>query len=337
MSQRPIIIDCDPGQDDAINLLMALLSPDDFLVLGITAVAGNVPLPLTERNARLICDIAGRSDVPVFAGCSRPLVRRLITAENVHGSTGIDGIEVREPKTPLQSQHAVDFIVESLMAADDDGVTLVPTGPLTNIATAMTREPAIVPKVREIVLMGGAMREGGNHSPSAEFNVLVDPHAAHIVFDCGRPIVAMGLDVTHQVLSTRARTERIRALGTPAALATAGMLDFSSRHDSAKYGTDGAPLHDPCTIAYLLKPALFEGRVCNIAVETQSELTMGHTAVDFWGVSGRPANALWVHGVDAEGFYDFLTKLLERPPAANQVPSSESHSRPGAAPTAGDQ
>ncbi|HEX7718252.1 MAG TPA: nucleoside hydrolase [Woeseiaceae bacterium] len=310
MSPRPIIIDCDPGQDDAINLLMALLSPEDFHVLGITAVAGNVPLPLTERNARLMCDIAWRSDMPVFAGCRRPLVRRLITAENVHGSTGIDGIEIRQPATPLQSQHAVDFIIESLQAADDDGLTLVPTGPLTNIATAITREPAILPKVREIVLMGGAMREGGNQTPSAEFNILVDPHAAHIVFDCGRPIVALGLDVTHQVLSTRARTERIRALGTPAALATASMLDFFRRHDSAKYGTDGSPLHDPCTIAYLLKPSLFEGRECNIAVETQSELTMGHTAVDFWGVSGRPANALWVHGVDADGFYDLLTERL---------------------------
>lgn len=311
MTRRKIIIDCDPGQDDAINLLLAFASREELDVLGVTAVAGNVPLELTERNARLMCDIAERSDVPVFAGCSRPLLRPLMTAERVHGSTGIDGIDIRgEPRTPLAGRHAVDFIIDTLLAADEDGVTLVPTGPLTNVAMAIVKSPAILPKIREIVLMGGAMREGGNHSPSAEFNMLVDPHAADIVFRCGRPIVAMGLDVTHQVLSTRARTDRIRAVNTPPALATAGMLDFFRRHDSSKYGQDGAPLHDPCTVAYLLQPSLFEGKACNIAVETESGLTMGHTAVDFWGVTGRPANALWVHKVDADGFYDLLTERL---------------------------
>lgn len=309
MRPRKIIIDCDPGQDDAINLLLAFASPE-FDILGVTAVAGNVPLALTERNARLMCDVAGRHDVPVFAGCSRPLVRPLLTAENVHGSTGIDGIEIVEPQTPLAAQHAVDFIVETLRSADAEEVTLVPTGPLTNVAMAIVKSPEILSRIREIVLMGGAMREGGNHSPSAEFNMLVDPHAADIVFRCGRPIVAMGLDVSHQVLSTKARTERIRALGTRPALATAGMLDFFRRHDSKKYGQDGAPLHDPCTIAWLLQPSLFEGRECNIAIETESRLTMGHTAVDFWGVSGRPANALWIHQVDADGFYELLTERL---------------------------
>lgn len=309
MTPRKIIIDCDPGQDDAINLLLAFASRE-LDIIGVTAVAGNVPLDLTERNARLMCDIADRGDVPVFAGCSRPLLRPLVTAENVHGSTGIDGIEIVEPRTPLAAQHAVDFIVDALRAADEAAVTLVPTGPLTNVAMAIVKAPAILPKIREIVLMGGAMREGGNHSPSAEFNMLVDPHAADIVLRCGRPIVAMGLDVTHQVLSTKARTDRIRALGTRPALATAGMLDFFRRHDSAKYGQDGAPLHDPCTIAWLLQPSLFEGRECNIAVETKSELTMGHTAVDFWGVTGRPANALWMHEVDADGFYELLTERL---------------------------
>lgn len=309
MTPRQIIIDCDPGQDDAINLLLAFASRE-LDILGVTAVAGNVPLDLTERNARLMCDIADRSDVPVFAGCSRPLVRPLVTAENVHGSTGIDGVEIVEPRTPLAARHAVDFIIDALHAAGERGVTLVPTGPLTNVAMAIVKAPSILPKIREIVLMGGAMREGGNHSPSAEFNMLVDPHAADIVFRCGRPIVAMGLDVTHQVLSTKARTDRIRALGTRPALATAGMLDFFRRHDSSKYGQDGAPLHDPCTIAWLLQPSLFTGRECNITVETGSELTMGHTAVDFWGVTGRPANALWMHQVDADGFYDLLTERL---------------------------
>lgn len=312
MTARPIIIDCDPGQDDAVNLLLAMSSPDELQLLGITTVAGNVPLALTERNTRLMCDIAGRNDLPVFAGCERPLVRKLQTAEAVHGRTGIDGIEITEPATPLERQHAVDFIVETLEAASDDSITLVPTGPLTNIAMAIVKAPSILPKIREIVLMGGAMREAGNHSPSAEFNILVDPHAAHVVFGCGRPIVAMGLDVTHQVISTPARVDRIRALGNRAALATAGMLEFYSRHDSMKYGMEGSPLHDPCTVAYLLRPEIFKGRQCNIEVEIHSELTAGHTAVDFWGVSGRTANALWVHEVDAEAFYQLLTQRLGR-------------------------
>ena len=222
----PVIIDCDPGQDDAINLLLALSAPDVFDVLGITTVAGNVPLALTERNARQMCDIAGRTDVPVFAGCERPLERALMTAEKVHGKTGIDGVDLVEPVTPLQDRHAVDFIADTLRHSESASVTLVPTGPLTNIATVFQREPALIDNVREIVLMGGAMREGGNHSPSAEFNILVDPHAADIVFRCGRPITVMGLDVTHQVLATAERRDRIREIDNDAGRATAGMLDL---------------------------------------------------------------------------------------------------------------
>jgi purine nucleosidase len=234
MSRQSIIIDCDPGQDDAVALFLAMASPGELEILGITAVAGNVPLALTQRNVRIMCDIAGRRDMPVFAGCDRPMVRELLTAEKVHGTTGIDGIEVFEPETPLQERHAVDFIVETLRATDDGSVTLVPTGPLTNIGTAIRRAPDVLTKIRQLVIMGGAMREGGNYSPSAEFNVLVDPHAADIVFNCGRPITSMGLDVTHQVLSTRARVERIRRLGNPVAEATAGMLGFFERHDTKK-------------------------------------------------------------------------------------------------------
>lgn len=310
MAARSVIIDCDPGQDDAINLLLAMSAPEALDILGITTVAGNVPLELTERNARLMCDIAGRTDVPVFAGCVKPLQRELITAENVHGRSGIDGIKTGLPKTPAQSTHAVDFIVESLQAAAPESITLVPTGPLTNIAAAIQRQPSILKAVREIVLMGGALREGGNTTPSAEFNILVDPHAAQAVFSCGRPIVAMGLDVTHQVLANRARVARIRSIETAPAQATAGMLEYFSRYDSAKYGADGAPLHDPCTVAYLLQPELFETRHCNIEIEVESALTIGHTAVDFWGVSGRAPNAHWAWRVDADGFYDLLSERL---------------------------
>jgi len=309
---RKIIIDCDPGQDDAVALLLAMASPDEFDILGITAVAGNVPLALTERNARQMCDIAGRTDIPVFAGCERPMVRELITAEKIHGNTGIDGVDIVDPVTPLQDQHAVDFIVETLRAADDESVTLVPTGPLTNIGTAIDSAPDVIEKIEQLVIMGGAMREGGNYSPSAEFNILVDPHAADIVFNCGRPVTAMGLDVTHQVLSTRDRVARIAALDNPVAAATAGMLSFFHRHDSKKYGAEGAPLHDPCTIAWLLQPGLFDGKVCNLTVETKSELTMGHTAIDFWHVTDRPHNVEWIYRVDAEGFYELLTSRLAR-------------------------
>lgn len=307
-----IIIDCDPGQDDAVALLLAMSSPEDFDLLGITTVAGNVPLELTQRNARITCEIAGRSDVRVFAGCDRPLVRDLVTAEHVHGNTGIDGVEIYEPDHPLQSAHAADFIIDTILREEPGTVTLVPTGPLSNIGMAFEKNPSIVPRIKQIVLMGGAMREAGNHSPSAEFNILVDPHAADIVFRCGRPITAMGLDVTHQVLATKKRVTRIRELGNKAAIATANMLDFFNRHDTEKYDSLGSPLHDPCTIAYLLKPELFVGKFCNVSIETQSELTMGHTAVDFWRVTGKPRNANWIHTVDADGFYQLLTDRLAR-------------------------
>ncbi len=310
MAARPIIIDCDPGQDDAVALFLAMSSPGDFDILGITTVAGNVPLALTERNARMMCDIASRKDLPVFAGCAKPLHRDAITAEYIHGDTGIDGIDTFEPQTPLQDQHAVDFIIEALLARE--AVTLVPTGPLTNIAAAIQREAKILERIEEIVVMGGAMREGGNRTPSAEFNIMVDPHAADIVFNCGRPITLLGLDVTHRVLSTRERVARIAELKNPVADATVGMLSFFHRYDTKKYGSQGTPLHDPCTIAYLLQPELFKTKLCNVAVETESELTIGHTAVDFWHVTDRPYNVNWAWDVDADGFYDLLTERLGR-------------------------
>ncbi len=307
-----IIIDCDPGQDDVLNLLLAMASPTDLEILGVTTVAGNVPLKLTQRNTRIVCEIAQRPDLNVYAGCERPMVRDPFTAEAVHGSTGIDGVEVYDPKHPLQEQHAVDFIIDTLGAAELDSVALVPTGPLTNIAQAFVKDPSIIAKVSQIVLMGGAMREGGNSTPSAEFNIFVDPDAAQIVFDCGRPLTVMGLDVTHQVLATSERVQRIRDLGSKAAIAAADMLDFFDRHDTQKYNSTGAPLHDPCTIAYLLQPDLFTGKQCNVAIETESELTIGHTAVDFWHVTNKPRNTNWIYEVDAEGFFDLLVSRLSR-------------------------
>ena len=313
MAPRPIIIDCDPGQDDAVALFLAMASPDELDLLGITAVAGNVPLALTERNARMMCDVAN-SQAPVFAGCAQPMVRDAISAEYIHGETGINGIDVFEPKTPLQEKHAVDFIIDTLLAKDKVPVTLIPIGPLTNIATAIKRSPEILPHIEEIVIMGGAMREGGNRTPSAEFNILVDPHAADIVLNCGRPITLMGLDITHKVLSTEERVARIGELNNPVAGATVGMLSFFHRYDTEKYSSQGTPLHDPCTVAYLLQPELFKTKYCNVSVETESELTMGHTAVDFWHVTDRPKNVNWAYDVNADGFYELLTERLGRFP-----------------------
>jgi purine nucleosidase len=309
---RKIIIDTDPGQDDAVAILLALASPAEIEVLGITAVAGNVPLALTQKNARIICELADKRDVPVFAGCDRPLQRKLVTAEHVHGKTGLDGPQMADPTMPLQDKHAVDFIIETLRREAPHSVTLCPLGPLTNIATAFERAPDIVGRVQQIVLMGGAYFEVGNITPAAEFNIYVDPEAAAIVFGAGVPLVVMPLDVTHKALTTRARVEAFRALGNEAGRMVAEWTDFFERFDMQKYGSDGAPLHDPCVIAYLLRPDLFTGRHINVEIETQSDLTLGMTVADWWGVTKRPANALFVGGVDADGFYALLTERIGR-------------------------
>jgi purine nucleosidase len=307
---RKIIIDTDPGQDDAVAILLALASPE-LEVLALTTVAGNVPLALTQRNARIVLDLAGRS-VPVHAGCDRPMGRKLVTAEHVHGKTGLDGIPLHDPVTPLHPQHAVDALIETLRAHPPGTITLCPLGPLTNIATAFQRAPDIVPRVAEIVLMGGGCFEGGNITPAAEFNIYVDPEAADIVFRSGVPLVVIPLDVTHKALTSRAWVEEMHALGTPVGRAVAGWTDFFERFDTAKYGSAGAPLHDPCVIAYLLQPALFTGRHINVEIETKGEFTLGMTVADWWRVSGREPNAMFMGSVDRDGFYRLLTERLGR-------------------------
>ncbi len=306
---RRIIIDTDPGQDDAVAILLALASAE-IEVVGLSVVAGNVPMKLTENNARKICELAGRPEIRVFAGAVRPLMRPLVTAEEVHGQTGLDGPDLPEPRMKLQERHAVDFLVETLMREESGSITLCALGPLTNVALALIREPAIAPRIREIVLMGGGFFEGGNITPAAEFNIYVDPHAADVVFRSGVPIVMMPLDVTHKVMTMARRVAAIRGLGTPVGHAVADMLEFFERFDEKKYGSDGGPLHDPCVIAYLVKPELFEGRQCNVTIETASELTMGMTVVDWWGVTRRPKNALVMRDVDSDGFFTLLTERL---------------------------
>ena len=312
MPPRKLIIDTDPGQDDAVAILLALASPDEIDVLGIVAVAGNVPLTLTERNARIVCELSGRTDVKVFAGCDAPLQRRLVTAEHVHGKTGLDGPPLPNPRMKLQPGHGVDFIIESLRSEAPGTVTLVPIGPLTNIATAFQKAPDVVERVKEIVLMGGAYFEVGNITPTAEFNIYVDPEAAEIVFKSGAPITAMPLDVTHKALTSEAWLEEMRALGSKVGDMVAAWTDFFERFDMAKYGSKGAPLHDPCTIAYLIQPELFSGRHINVEIETKSELTLGMTVADWWGVSGREPNALFIGEVDRNGYFKLLTERLSR-------------------------
>ena len=293
-------------------ILLALASPEELDVLGITCVAGNVPLDLTARNARMICELAGRSDMPVFAGCDRPLGRDLVTAEHVHGKTGLDGPDLPDPVMPLQDQHAVDFIIDTLRREPAGTVTLCPLGPLTNIATAFEKAPDIVARVAQIVLMGGAYFEVGNITPTAEFNIYVDPQAAEITFKSGIDIVVLPLDVTHKALVTAPRNDAFRALNTPVGIAVAEMTDFFERFDKEKYGSAGAPLHDPCVTAYLLRPDLFTGRHINVEIETTSELTMGMTVADWWGVTDRAKNALFIGDLDADGFFELLTERLAR-------------------------
>ena len=304
---RKIIIDIDPCQDDAVAILLALASPE-LKVIGITVVAGNVPLPLTELNTRKVVELAGSPDIPIFAGCSEPIDRKIVTAEHVHVHTCLDGPVLPDPSIKLQSKHAVDYLIETLSYTAD--VTLCPLGPLTNIATALHRAPEIATNIREIVLMGGGYFEGGNITPAAEFNIYVDPTAADIVFRSGVPITVLPLDVTHQVLVTPPRVEALRSLSNSAGPAVAEFTDFFERYDKEKYGSEGAPLHDPTVIAYLLDSALFEGRHINVTIETKSRLTLGATVADWWRVTDRPRNAIWVRNVNVDGFFKLLTDRI---------------------------
>lgn len=308
---RKIIIDTDPGQDDAVAILLALASPE-LDVLGITTVAGNVPLALTELNARKICELAGKPETRVFAGASHPLSRKLVTAEHVHGRTGLDGPTLPAPQMHLQDQHAVDFIIDTIMGSDAGEITLCALGPLTNVALALQRQPQLANRLAEIVLMGGGLFEGGNVTPAAEFNIYVDPEAAQIVFSCGVKLTIMPLDVTHKALTSRVRVEAFRALGNRAGIATAELLDFFERYDESKYGTDGGPLHDPNVIVWLLEPQIYSGRQINVEIETSSVLTRGMTVADWWGVTDRPKNGFFVRDLDDDRFFAILVDRIGR-------------------------
>jgi purine nucleosidase len=309
-----IIIDCDPGHDDAIAIMLALASPE-LEVLGITVTYGNVGLENTTRNAmvmRELClsNLSGDLSVPIFSGANAPLVRDRISAESVHGTNGLEGPDLPEPHAGLEDMRAAEFIIQSVLKFPGQ-VTLAPVGPLTNVALAMRLEPSIVSRIKRIVLMGGST-DIGNWTPAAEFNILCDPHAASIVFSSGAPLTMFGLNLTHQVLATPERAERIRALNTRVSHFTAELLEFFKLAYQRRYDFPGPALHDPCVIAYLIQPDLFKLKSMHVEIDCADGPSFGRTVCDVWGVIGKPANCNVAIGADADGFFELLTSRLAR-------------------------
>lgn len=304
--RESIIIDTDPGQDDAVALLLAFAASDRLDLRCITTIAGNVPVAQTTANALRICELAGRSNIAVHRGADGPLLFPLGTAEFVCGPDGLAGADLPPPRGEAAPGHAVEAIIATLRAAPDDGVTLCPLGPLTNLALAFRLAPDILPKIRRIVLMGGALGLG-NMTPAAEFNIHVDPHAAAIVFGCGRPIVMMGLGVTHQAIASHEQIARFATLGTASGRAIHGML---TRPRPGGLGTAGHPMHDPCVIAFLLWPELFDGRDCFVEIETAAGALRGRTTIDWNGRLKQPANAHVIATVQAHELFERMTERL---------------------------
>ena len=313
MTRQALIIDCDPGVDDAVALMLAFGS-DAFELLAITAVGGNVPVVKTARNARILRQIAGREDVPVYMGAERPLRREPAGAGEFHGAEGLGDMAPFEPDAPCADGHAADAIIALVLARPAKSVALAVLGPLTNLALALRKEPALAERLGPVAVMGGARAEGGNITASAEFNIWADPDAAAVVFGSGCEVVAFGLDATHQVRATEARIRAIEAVDSAAARTAAAMLRFSQRVEREIVGWPtpdwGAPLHDACPVAWTMAPALFDLRPCRIEVETQSDLTRGHTAVEF-RVDPATARHRWAVGADAQGVFDLIARTLE--------------------------
>lgn len=306
-SPRRIIIDTDPGLDDAVALLLTFASPELELI-GISTVAGNAPVELTTRNALQVCELAGRTEIPVRAGCARPLLRPLETAPTVHGEDGLANVPLPKPVTTARPGHSVDWLIETILA--EPGLTLCTLGPMTNLAVALIKEPRIADRLGPVVSMAGSFFAGGNSAPGVEFNCQVDPHAAHVVLSAGLDLTLVPLDLTHQVLTTDDRLARIAAIPGRIGEAAHAWLSFYGQHDRKKFGTPGGPLHDPCVPGYLIAPHLFSGRRVRVDIELESRLTPGMTVMDWWGTTGAAPNALVLNQVDAAGFYDLLIGRL---------------------------
>jgi len=310
VAPRKIIIDTDPGQDDAFALLFALGSPAELEVVGVTTVGGNVPLRLTTENALKVVELAGRSDVPVYAGCPGPMVKKLMTAEYVHGPTGMDGADLPAPSIAAQDEHAVNYLVRTIMAAPEGELTVCTLGPMTNLAMAMVMEPRIIPRLREVVLMGGGFFQGGNATPAAEFNIFVDPHAAHVVFESGVPVTMCPIDCTYTAEMTVEWLDRLRATGKRAAIEAANMADFYRQYGSHKFATTARPIHDACVTGYLLAPEIYEQRQCNVTIDIVSPETIGMTVVDWWHVTGRRRNCNVLRRIDPAPFFELMLERI---------------------------
>ena len=307
---KKIILDVDPGHDDAIAIMFAAASKE-IEILGITCVAGNSTLENTSNNALKICTFIDRQDIKIFSGNNKPLKRDLITAAHVHGENGLEynGDDIIVPKSyQLEKINAVDYIID--ICSNNKKITLCPTGPLTNIAKAILMKPSISKNIEEIILMGGAAMTLGNITPAAEFNIYVDPHAANIVFNSGIKIVMMGLDVTHQVLVDENIINKISTIGNRSSLFFKDLMEFYSIFHKKKYDTSSSPLHDPCVIGYLLNPNLFSGKFANVSVEENSELTMGKTVVDWLEVTNRKKNCLVINKVNVKDFFNLLKNKI---------------------------
>lgn len=312
MTAIPIIIDCDPGIDDTIALLAAFVSPE-LDILGITPVCGNLPLERTVRNALQVCELGGRTDIPVYAGCFRPMFREPIYGQ-FHGKNGLGNTALPEPRKTAEALSAVDFLIETLSRAAASGkrITMCCLGPMTNLAVALRMKPQCALGIERIVMMGGAYREAGNRTMTSEFNVLADPHAAHIIFSSGIPIVALALDATHQVMLKPEHVTQFSNVSGRISQTLSELMAFWDRNDPRRYGSRGGPLHDPLVIAYLLAPGLFETQRARVFVEHESELCMGQTIADWYGKSGLEPNADIVTKVNASGVINFFLERLSR-------------------------
>jgi purine nucleosidase len=314
---RPIIFDCDPGNDDAVALLITMASPEEFKMLGITTVAGNVSLANTNVNARKICELAGRTDVPVFSGCPRPLVGEPIISDGAHGKTGIDGAILPDPEMPLQKQHGVDFIIETLKTHPEP-VTMFLTGPMTNMAMAINKDPTILKNVAEMVIMGGSIT-GGNITPAAEFNFFCDPFAAKVILDCGTKTTIMTLDITNKVLATPENIQRLRQVGTNQATQVANMMEATMDFDRDKFGLSGRAIHDACVPIYVLRPDLFNHKPAYVHVETAHGYSYGNSIISYYPKHVPEDSCLFVPDqVDSAGVFDVILERLSRYPAQSQ-------------------
>ncbi|RWZ58024.1 nucleoside hydrolase [Halobacillus fulvus] len=306
--KRKVILDCDPGHDDAISIILGASKVSNLDIVGITTVAGNVEVEKNTLNALKVCDMIGLHDVPVAQGATKPLLKTREIAGEIHGETGLDGPELPEPSRAAIDQHGVDFMIEKLLHTKEK-ITLVPTGPLTNIAMAMIREPGIMANIEEIVLMGGGTF--GNWTPAAEFNIWVDAEAAKVVFESGVPVTMFGLDVTHKALATKEVVERFSAIGNPVSNFVVELLDFFSKTYKDVFGFEAGPIHDACTTAYLIDPDIFDFKQVHVDIETKGEYTYGTTCVDLLGVTRKEPNVKFASELDQDKLWLLFDRALK--------------------------